>query len=70
VTEGLRNVVLDSAVTADDLLESPYLAFGTEEEIAEHLLRVREETGTSYFVVSSSQMDAFGPVVHRLTNFA
>jgi alkanesulfonate monooxygenase SsuD/methylene tetrahydromethanopterin reductase-like flavin-dependent oxidoreductase (luciferase family) len=58
--------VLDGEITADDLLESPYFAFGTVDEIAEHLLRVREETGVSYFSVFPHLVDSFEPVVGRL----
>jgi hypothetical protein len=34
--------VLDAEVSVDDILVSPYLAFGTDDEIAEHLGRLRE----------------------------
>lgn len=56
----------DGEVTVDDLLDSPYLAFGTDEEIAEHIVRVREETGASYIGVMPHLMDAFEPVLTRL----
>jgi len=36
---------LTGEVSVDALLGSPYLAFGTDEEIAEHLIRSLEETG-------------------------
>ena len=57
---------MDAEVTVDDLLDSPYLLFGTEDEIAEQLVRVREETGASYFGVFPHLMDAFEPVLHQL----
>lgn len=57
---------IDGEVTVDDLLDSPYLAFGTDGQIAEHLVRVREETGASYIGVFPHLMEAFGPVVSRL----
>jgi probable F420-dependent oxidoreductase len=60
--------VLDVEVTADDLLDSPYFVFGTEDEIAEQLLRVQEEAGASYFVVFPHLMDAFEPILERLRN--
>jgi probable F420-dependent oxidoreductase len=62
--------VLDGEITADDLLESPYFAFGTHDEIAEHLLRVREETGASYFSVFPHLVDALEPVISRLAGAA
>jgi probable F420-dependent oxidoreductase len=58
--------VLDEEVTADDLLDSPYFAFGTNDDIAEHLVRVREDTGTSYFGVFPHLMDVFEPIVAKL----
>jgi len=59
---------IDGEVTVDGLLDSPYLAFGTDAQIAEHLLRVREETGASYVCVLPHLMNAFAPVLSRLTN--
>ncbi|MGN6794262.1 MAG: TIGR03621 family F420-dependent LLM class oxidoreductase [Streptosporangiaceae bacterium] len=58
--------VIDGEVTVDDLLDSPYLLFGTQEQIAEHLQRVREETGASRITVFPHLMDAFQPVLTRL----
>jgi len=59
-------VTVDGQMTVDDLLDSPYLAFGTGEQIAEHLVRVREETGASYFGVFTHLMDALESVLSRL----
>ncbi len=58
--------VLDAEVTADDLLDSPYLAFGTDDDIAEHLVRLREETGASYFGIFPHLIDVFEPILARL----
>ena len=66
LTELHPEFVLDGEITADDLLESPYFSFGTADEITEHLLRVREETGASYFSVFPHLVDSFEPVVGRL----
>jgi len=66
LTERHSEFVLDGEITADDLLESPYFAFGTEHEITEHLLRIREEIGASYFSVFPHLVESFGPVVGRL----
>jgi len=57
---------IDGEVTVDDLLDSPYLLFGTHEQISEHLERVREETGASRITVFPHLMDAFQPVLTRL----
>jgi probable F420-dependent oxidoreductase len=64
--ERLEIFTIDGELTADDLLDSPYLLFGTGEQIAEHLMRVREETGASYIAVFPHLMDAFQPVLTRL----
>lgn len=56
----------DGEVTVEDLLDSPYLAFGTDDQIAEHLRRIREETGASYIGVFPHIMEEFGPVLGRL----
>ena len=50
------------------VLDSAYLAFGTSEQIAEYLIRVREETGASHISVLPHPLDAFAPVVSRLAN--
>ena len=64
--ERLGMFTIDGELTADDLMDSPYLLFGTGEQIAEHLIRVREETGASYITVFPHLMDAFQPVLTRL----
>lgn len=59
-------VAADVELTVDDLLASPYLAFGTYREIAEQLRRVRSETSMSYVGIFPMQMDAFAPVIPLL----
>ncbi|HXW80560.1 MAG TPA: TIGR03621 family F420-dependent LLM class oxidoreductase [Acidimicrobiales bacterium] len=66
--ERLHQFAFDAEVTIDDLLGSPYFAFGTVEEVTEHLLRMRQETGASYFVVFPHLTDMFGQVIDRLAN--
>lgn len=56
----------DAELTVDDLLASPYLAFGTVKEIAEHIREVRRRTTMSYVGVFPTQMDAFAPVIPLL----
>ncbi|MGD9754137.1 MAG: hypothetical protein AB7W59_24355 [Acidimicrobiia bacterium] len=50
----------------DDLLESPYFAFGTVPEIAEHLRRCRATMDFSYWVVYPHLFDTVTPVVQLL----
>jgi hypothetical protein len=61
-----RGFVLDVDLSANDLLDSPYLLFGTEREIAEQVAQLRAETGASYLSVFPHLMDAFQPVLTRL----
>jgi|CXWL01.1.fsa_nt_gi probable F420-dependent oxidoreductase len=51
-------------LSVDDAAATPFLAIGSHDEIAEHLLACRERWGISYFTVRS--IDDFAPVVERL----
>ena len=51
-------------LSLDDALTTPFLAIGTHDEIADHLLRCRERWGISYFTVRD--IAAFAPVIERL----
>ncbi|MFG1999794.1 LLM class F420-dependent oxidoreductase [Spirillospora sp. NPDC048911] len=53
-------------LTADEILETPYLLIGTEEQMAEQLRERRERYGFSYITVHGPFMDVFGPVIERL----
>ena len=52
--------------TTDDLLGSPFALFGTVEEVADQLLRARDELGLSYFTISQRFMEQLAPVVERV----
>jgi hypothetical protein len=60
------NVDVDVKLTVEDILSSPYLAFGTYEEIADQIRNVRARTTMSYVGVFPTQMEAFAPVVDLL----
>lgn len=60
------NIARDVELTVDDILASPYLAFGTFEEIAEQVREVRRQTTMSYVGVFPTQLDAFAPVIPLL----
>lgn len=47
-----------------DVLQTPFLAIGTHDEVAEHLRRCRERWGISYFTVRD--LAGFAPVISRL----
>jgi len=61
----LREDLLElDGLSFDDAAATPFLAYGTHDEIAVHLLRCRERWGISYFSVRS--IDDFQPVIERL----
>ncbi|WP_432793634.1 LLM class F420-dependent oxidoreductase [Rhodococcus ruber] len=60
------NIEVDVRLTVDEILESPYLAIGSYEEIAEQIRNVRAKTGMSYVGVFPTQMEAFAPVIPLL----
>jgi hypothetical protein len=47
-----------------DALETPYLALGTHQQIADHLERCRERWGITYFTVRD--LEGFAPVIKGL----
>jgi alkanesulfonate monooxygenase SsuD/methylene tetrahydromethanopterin reductase-like flavin-dependent oxidoreductase (luciferase family) len=59
-------LAVDKELTVDDLLDSPYLAFGTHQQVAEHLKNVREQSGASYVAVLPPLLESLGPVVTSL----
>lgn len=61
-----KMVIVDKDLTVDDILQSPYLAIGSFEEIADHLRLVREETSMSYVGVFPTQAESLYPVVSEL----
>ena len=54
-------------LSAEEILESPYALIGTVDHLVEELQRRRERWGISYYVTFEPYMDAFAPVVARLT---
>jgi alkanesulfonate monooxygenase SsuD/methylene tetrahydromethanopterin reductase-like flavin-dependent oxidoreductase (luciferase family) len=64
--ERLGQFTVDDEVTVADLLDSPYLLFGTVNQIAEQVQQLRETTGVSYFNIFPHCVQAFAPIVQRL----
>lgn len=60
------NIEVDVKLTVEQILDSPYLAFGTYEEIADQIRSVRERTSMSYVGIFPTQMEAFAPVIALL----
>jgi probable F420-dependent oxidoreductase len=56
-----------SGIATEDVLDMPSIFIGSPDQIVEDLLRRREQYGFSYFVVSDAHMEAFAPIVSRLT---
>jgi probable F420-dependent oxidoreductase len=53
-------------LSADEILQSPYVLIGTVEQMVEALQARRERWGISYYVVHEPYLDDFAPVVARL----
>jgi probable F420-dependent oxidoreductase len=69
ITDDRQAAAIDLAagtggLTVDDALTTPFLALGTHDEIADHLLACRERWGISYFSVRD--VASFAPVIERL----
>ena len=54
-------------LTAEEMLEHPNALIGTVDAICDRLVERRERFGISYVMVSTRSMDAFAPVVARLS---
>ena len=72
VTDAPRQAAEDlakrwSQLSAEDILEAPYAIIGTADHLVEALQKRRERWGISYYVTFEPYMDAFAPVVARLT---
>jgi probable F420-dependent oxidoreductase len=53
-------------MTAEEILENPFLFLGTIEEMAEQIIRNRERYGFTYYTVHEPYLDAFAPVIDRI----
>jgi probable F420-dependent oxidoreductase len=56
----------DIGLTVDEVLETPFLLFGTVPEIAAQLRERRDRFGISYLTVHAPYMEALGPVIELL----
>ena len=64
---GMAEVAREEGLTEEVLNDSPHVLVGRDSEIAEELLERREELGISYISVFEDAMEAFAPVVERLS---
>lgn len=53
-------------LTADEILQSPYVLIGTVKQMVEDVLARRQRWGISYYTVQEPYLDAFAPIVARL----
>jgi probable F420-dependent oxidoreductase len=63
----LGQFTVDDQLTVDDLLDSPYLLFGTVNQITEQVQQLQERTGVSYLSIFPHCMEAFAPIVQQLS---
>ncbi|MGH3373958.1 MAG: TIGR03621 family F420-dependent LLM class oxidoreductase [Actinoallomurus sp.] len=54
------------AMTAEELLDTPFVLIGTVEQMAEQVLRNRERFGFTYYTVHGPYLEAFAPVIERV----
>lgn len=72
VTDDRRAVAAEMAdqegatLTAEEILESPFLLFGTVHEMAAQLERNRERYGFTYYTVHAPYLDAFAPLIEHV----
>jgi probable F420-dependent oxidoreductase len=71
ITDNRRRVAEELArhwtqLSADEILESPYVLIGTVGQIIENLRMRRERWGMSYFTIFEPYVTAFAPVVAEL----
>jgi probable F420-dependent oxidoreductase len=62
-----EQVMARTGMELADLKRFPHAAVGSVEEICEELQRRREEYGFSYITVGDAHLDAFLPIVERLS---
>ena len=60
------HIEVDAKLSVEDILNSPYMAIGSFEEIADQIRNVRAKTSMSYVGVFPTQMDAFAPIIPLL----
>jgi probable F420-dependent oxidoreductase len=53
-------------LSAEEILQSPYVLIGTIDQIVESLLERRRRWGISYYNIHEPYLDAFAPIVARL----
>lgn len=65
--EDFRAFGAAEAMTVDDVLRTPNVLIGTEDEIIESIFRLRENYDISYLSIFAGNMEEFAPIVARLS---
>jgi probable F420-dependent oxidoreductase len=55
-----------TALTVEEMLDTPFLLIGTADEMAEQVVRNRDRYGFTYLTVHDPYLEAFAPVIDRL----
>ena len=55
----------DDTLSAEEIMETPFLLFGTVDEIADQIARNRERYGFTYYTVHAPFAEEFAPVIER-----
>jgi probable F420-dependent oxidoreductase len=55
-----------TALTVDELLDTPFLLIGTADQMAEQVVRNRDRYGFTYVTVHDPYLEEFAPVIDRL----
>jgi probable F420-dependent oxidoreductase len=55
-----------ATLTAEEILETPFLLFGTVHEMAAQLVRNRERYGFTYYTVHAPYVDTFAPLIEHV----
>jgi len=53
-------------VTAEEILQNPFLFVGTTDQMAEQIIRNRDRYGFTYYTVHEPYLDTFAPVIDRV----
>lgn len=56
-----------SSVSVEEILQMPTIFIGTVEQVAEQMLERRERFGISYYMTLDRMMEAYAPLVERLS---
>jgi hypothetical protein len=57
-------------VTAEEILQNPFLFLGTIDDMAEQVIRNRDRYGFTYYTVHEPYLDVFAPVIDRVRALA